>query len=156
MRKINKTAMFGAVLSGALCLAGQIQAQDFGRDLALGEARQGQTLALNLTVPFGGDRREADAAPRLGLRFSQGDVFASTRGVDLAAVSFAPAGPRLRTAFNLNAAEGGGSWFAPMSHRVIFGLGVVLVGVGVYEATKDDNNSSSGGCGSSSNSSKSC
>lgn len=124
-----------AALSAGLLVAGAANAQDYFRQQG-DRATEGETVALRLTLPFGGSVRDKAAAPRLALGFSRTDAEGAMRGVDLATWRFDGGGSQLETPFRAYAGEGAGGWIS--AHPVLFTVGAGLIIWGVVEATQDD------------------
>lgn len=124
-----------AALSAGLLVAGAANAQDYFQQRG-DRAAEGETVALRLTVPFGGAVKAKDAAPRLALGFSRTDAEGAMRGMDLATWHFDGGGSQLETPFRAYAGEGPGGWIA--AHPVLFTIGAGLIIWGVVEATQDD------------------
>jgi hypothetical protein len=123
----------------SLLVAGAANAQDVGRDYFRQQgdrAAEGETVALRLTLPFGGEAKDKDAAPRLALSFSRTDAEGAMRGMDLASYRLDGGPGRIETPFRAYAGESSGGWIA--AHPVLFTIGAGLIIWGVVEATQDD------------------
>lgn len=128
-----------AALGAGLMAAGSANAQDYFQQRG-DRAAEGETVALRLTVPFGGAVKDKDAAPRLAFSFSRTDAEGALRGGDLATFRFDGGKGRLETPYQANLGEGLGGWIA--SHPVLAIVGGGLIVWGVVEATQDDEDDS--------------
>jgi hypothetical protein len=139
---MNGSKVAATLLGAGLALGGAAQAQEFSRDYDELRSVRSDTdsVTVRWSMPFSG-RDAEEAAPRMSLRLSQAGG-GEMRNLDVVTYSFAPnAEQRLSSPFQFTAnangdGQGIGGWIS--EHPILFGVGLAVVGWGIYEATQDD------------------